>query len=83
MLLELLGHADAVILHLQEHAHIPFALGRRRFVQGNLNGAALRGKLNGVGQQVNQNLVQAHAVAQHVFRGDIVNESRQTFAAWP
>ena len=54
-------------------ADVILSLGGLLLIQGNLNQAALGGEFQGVAQDVQQHLVQPHAVAADILRGDIVN----------
>ena len=73
-ILKFRSHADAVVFDLQKHPHIGFSLGRGTFVKGNQNRAALRSKFHGVGKQVQQHLVEPHAVAVYIFCRNVVNK---------
>ena len=50
-------------------------LRKRLLVHGHLKRSALRREFDGVSQQVNQHLIQPHAVAVHIFRQDLVGAS--------
>ena len=51
-----------------------FSLGRGLLIHGNLDGAALRSKLDCIGKEVQQHLIQPDAVTADVLRVNIMNE---------
>ena len=70
-LLILLGHPDARVPHQEVGADPGGVLRQGLLVHSQLHRALLRGEFDGVPQQVQQHLVQPHAVAAHVFREDL------------
>ena len=65
------GHADPVVFHFKARPDKIFAARGRLFKERKLNGATLGRIFGGIGQKVQQNLVQADAVAIYVFHRDI------------
>ena len=65
------GHADPVVFHFKVRPDKIFAARGRLFKERKLNGATLGRIFGGIGQKVQQNLVQADAVAIYVFHRDI------------
>ena len=70
---ELLRHADAIVLYIDMHTDIPLPLRGVGFIEGHLNNAPLRGKLNGIGEEVEQDLIQTYTVTADVLCGNIVD----------
>ena len=72
-LLELRRHADAVVFHPKVRADIAVPPGRCLLCNCYIDRAAFRRKLDGIGQQVQQHLIQPYAVAVDLLGQDIAD----------
>ena len=71
-LLVLLRHADSRIAYQEMGADKGGRLRKRLLIHHRLNRAVFRRKFGGVAQQVDQHLVQPHAVTVHILRKNVV-----------
>ena len=74
LLLEFLRHADARVPHDKVGADVAGPQGGVLLGHGHGDAAPLGGEFQGVGEQVEQHLIEADAVAVDVLLGDILNE---------
>ena len=83
MFLELLGHADAVVADGEMNPDEVLSPVRGLLVHGYVNPPAVGGELHGVAQNIQQNLIEPHAVAAHIFRGNVMNGHIEMLALCP
>ena len=74
LLLELLRHADAGVLDDEVGPDEVSAPGGILLGDGHGDAPLLRGKLHGVGEEIQQDLVEAHTVAVDVLPADVLDE---------